>query len=646
MTETRRLRWFASLAVFLLCLIVYVLTLAPSMDFIDAGELSAVAHTWGIAHPTGYPLFTLLAGLWANLPLGDGIYRMNLFAAILSAAAAGVTVQWLYVLLTVPVKRKRGVAKKQKNAKKSASSVRSTSVTPGGMLPLAAAFAGALLLGLSGTYWRTALSIEVYPLHVFMLSLLLWRSAVLFFVPESESDTFRRRLLVLALLLGLSFGNHMSTIFLLPAFAVLLVWQHGKREGFWRDVAVAVPVFAAGLLPYLYLPLRAASDPWLNWGDPVTLNALYRHVSGAQYSVWMFSSAAAWQKQFAYAFTAFTRDMVYAGFAAAVIGAFLSWKRGAPLAAYLLLLFLTCLVWASGYDIHDIDSYFLLAFFVLAIWASFTIAELPSMVAKGMSATAGTAIVGALLVFPLLLNASRVSQAGNTLVEDYTHGVFASLQKNALIISYQWDYWVSASYYYQLVENLRPDVIVLDKELFRRSWYLEQLRNNHPALAALVKDELERFEVELAKFEEGRPYNPTMIEAAYNGLINAMIDRSYPERPVYLTIEMEKQFGEGYERVPEGLAFRLYRPEDVPPPNELFWPDLRFRNFVSDERLVPAIKELYANMISNRGIYLSQHGMYAEADARFDQALEVLPGSSAILGWKKRNAAASATAPQ
>ena len=49
------------------------LTLAPSLDFIDAGELAAVAHTFGVAHPTGYPLFTLLAGLWARLPIGDGI---------------------------------------------------------------------------------------------------------------------------------------------------------------------------------------------------------------------------------------------------------------------------------------------------------------------------------------------------------------------------------------------------------------------------------------------------------------------------------------------------------------------------------------------------------------------------------------------
>ncbi|MDT8322985.1 MAG: DUF2723 domain-containing protein [Bacteroidota bacterium] len=667
MTAASRQRLLASLGVFALTLVNYVLTLAPSVDFIDAGELAAVAHGWGIAHPTGYPLFTLAAGTWAQLPLGDGIYRLNLLAAVLSAAAAAVTVQMLFVLLGVrSTSVKESAGKKGKKEKKmtaassgkaatsgnAATSARAASATAaqageaagGDILRLAAAVTGALVLGLSGTFWRTALSVEVYSLHMLMLALLMWSAAVLFFTPQDTPGIFRRRLLLLALLLGLSFANHMSTIFLLPGFAVLLPWRHGRRDGFWKDLLLALPAFFAGLLPYLYLPLRAAADPWLNWGDPVTADALYRHVSGAQYSVWMFSSFDAWKTQFAYAFSAFGRDLVYVGLAAGAIGLAVAWRRSRQLGVYLLLLLLTCLFWAAGYDIHDIDTYFLLGFFVLATGSAFAVAALPRWLGKRQSAMAVTLAASAILVLPLLSNGVRVSQRGNYLVEDYTRNMFASLQEHALVFSFQWDYWVSASYYYQRVEKLRPDVIVLDKELFRRSWYLEQLRNNFPELTALVSDEMARFETELLKFEEGRPYNPTVIEDAFNGLINAMIDRSYNRRPVYLTIEMEKQFGAGYVRVPEGLAFRLYRPQDVPPAEELFFPALRYRPFESEERLVPAIKDMYANMLSNRGIYLHNAGLFEKAGTMFDRALEIVPGSAPIIGWKQRNAAAAATA--
>jgi tetratricopeptide (TPR) repeat protein len=636
MIPAARLRWLASLGAALGALIVYVVTLAPSVDFIDAGELAAVAHTWGIAHPTGYPLFTLLAGIWAKLPLGDGIYRLNLFAAVASAAAVGVSVQLFYVLLGVH----EGRAPRKKKGKKNSPPVKDQTDDT---VRLLSAVGGAFILGFSGTFWRTALSIEVYSLHVLMLSLMLWSSAVLLFSPASDSRMHRRRLLVTALLLGLSFCNHMSTIFLLPGLAVLVLWKHAAREGFWRDAALAVAVFAAALLPYLYLPLRAAAHPWLNWGNPVTAEALYRHLSGAQYSVWMFTSFDAWKEQFVYAFTAFGRDLVYVGLATSLLGIVIAWRRSARLSWYLLLLFVTCLVWAAGYDIHDIDSYFLLAYFVLAAWSAFALADAARWMGKTGARMLGVSLLAAVLVF-LVVNGPRVSQRDNHLVEDYTSNMFASLGQNALVISYQWDYWVSAAYYYQQVEGRRPDVIVLDKELFRRSWYLEQLRNNYPRLTALVADEMARFEKELVKFENDLPYNAAVIEGAFNGLINAIIEKSYVERPVYLTIEMEEQFAPGFERVPEGLAFRLYRPQDVPPADVLDYPEFRYRPFETDERLAVAMMELYANMLSNRGIYMHNAGMYDKAGELFDRALAVAPGSAAIIGWKQRNAAARAAA--
>src|ERR1041385_226215 len=57
----------------------------------DSGELIAVAASGGVAHPPGYPLYTMLAGLWLRvLPLGEPALRLNVFSALCSALAAAV----------------------------------------------------------------------------------------------------------------------------------------------------------------------------------------------------------------------------------------------------------------------------------------------------------------------------------------------------------------------------------------------------------------------------------------------------------------------------------------------------------------------------------------------------------------------------
>ncbi|PLX24141.1 MAG: hypothetical protein C0600_13745 [Ignavibacteria bacterium] len=217
--------------------------------------------------------------------------------------------------------------------------------------------------------------------------------------------------------------------------------------------------------------------------------------------------------------------------------------------------------------------------------------------------------------------------------------MFASIEEDALVLSFQWDYWVSAAYYYQQVEGERTDMIVLDKELFRRSWYFEQIRNSHPELYSSVEREINAFQKELYKFEHDLPYDAGMIESAFNHMINTMIDRAYETRPVYVTIEMEQQFAPGYQRIPEGLAFRLYQPEDVPAPQDTPFPEFEIRGFDREGRLVDGIGRMYGSMFFNRGVYLAQAGMHDRADRLFDQALGFAPGDSGILQWKQRNAA-------
>jgi hypothetical protein len=135
--------------------------------------------------------------------------------------------------------------------------------------------------------------------------------------------------------------------------------------------------------------------------------------------------------------------------------------------------------------------------------------------------------------------------------------MFASLRPDAVVISYQWDYWVSASYYEQIVGGFRPDVTVIDKELLRRSWYLKELERRRPWIIASSKAEVSAFLHQVDLFEHGLPYDPAQIQARYEGMIESFIRRSMSTHPVYVTGEIEPAFTRGLTRVPEGLAFRL-----------------------------------------------------------------------------------------
>ncbi len=84
-------RTWIGLALFLVTFGVYCATLARTVGFIDSGELAWASATFGIPHPTGYPLYTLLTYLFVSaFPFLEPIVSINLFSAFaVSAATAG-----------------------------------------------------------------------------------------------------------------------------------------------------------------------------------------------------------------------------------------------------------------------------------------------------------------------------------------------------------------------------------------------------------------------------------------------------------------------------------------------------------------------------------------------------------------------------
>ncbi len=533
--------WRDGFLVFLLTFPVYSLTRVPGLTFIDSGELAASATLLGISHPTGYPLFTLLGWVFAHLPFGsEAITRLNVMASLFCSLGAVVFFVFTADILSL------------------LAGPGSEPAAGPGLACRAGAMGGTLILAYSETFWLQSTAVEVYSLHLLLVALVLWT----FIRALAPRDDIHRdgRWYLFAFVLGLCFTNHLTTILLGPGLLFLYFAVHGARARSWKRLGRMAPFFCLGLTPYLYLPLRSAQNPPLNWGAPATLERFLWHVSGKQYRDWIFSSTDAAARQFQYFLSTIPSEAAYIGLLLAVAGGVALFLGQRRLFWGTFILFGTCVGYSINYDIHDIDSYFLLAYLCVALWAGIALYEVSLRVLR-LTRGSGPAVWSIPLLcgaVVFLVNYPRVDQSSNTVVEEYTVNMFSGLERNALVLSYQWDFWVSASYYDQYVRHERTDVAVVDKELLRRSWYLMNLQVRYPWLLGPSQREVEAFRKELEKFEHGVPYNSSVIEACFQEMIRSFIRTQIAERPVYVTSEIEPEFTRGWQRVPVGLANRLY----------------------------------------------------------------------------------------
>src|SRR5919107_3904750 len=223
-------------AVAVLVGILYIGTLAPTVlpygapDTLDSPMLQTAVPVLGVGHPTGYPTYMMLTHFFTYLPFGDPAYRVNLASTVYGVAAV------LLVYLAGLRLARRAVA----------------------------AAAGALAFGLSGAFWSQAVIAEVYTLEALLVALVI----LFLFLWRASRDG--RYLQPCAFLVGISLTHHLTSVLLIPA-AVSFVFLTDRRL-FSRTglMLKSLGLFVLGLLPLLYLPVRALMHAPLNEADPST----------------------------------------------------------------------------------------------------------------------------------------------------------------------------------------------------------------------------------------------------------------------------------------------------------------------------------------------------------------------------------------
>ena len=426
--------------------IVYLRTIAPGLTWAnvgaDGGDFVTAAATWGIPHPTGYPTYLLLAKLFQLFPLGSLAFRTNL----LSALAAVLAVVLVYALLVWT----------------EASPVRGN--WQAGLL-------SAVAFGLSPLFWSQAVITEVYTLQAAFLA-----GALFLALQPSTLPLDRWR----GLLLGLALGNHLTSLFFVPPVMVTAAWRGGWKFA-WRSLLRSLAWLGVGLLVYLSLPLRALSNPPVNWGNPITPRRFLWLVSGELYQRNLFDLTLTGIFERARAVAGLLLEQfALPGLFLALVGLLFFFK---PTRLYFLTLFVALVygLFAIIYASFDSYVYLLPVFLSFSIWLGLGLGG--SFPLESRSRTRWVVfLVGLALCFGLAFQRWPVVDASqDQRAEAFGAQMLADLPPRAMVLA-SGDRAIFALWYFHFALGQRPDLAILVPDFFGTDWYLETLRVRYPAL--------------------------------------------------------------------------------------------------------------------------------------------------------------------
>lgn len=603
----------------LVILIIYLFTLAPTVVQIDSGELATVQYTLGIAHPTGYPLFTIIGYLFLQIPVGlRKITQANLLAAIWCASSIFFLMKSVMILLNNYNQQFPQKIKKKKEFSKQIVFTEDQK--------LISIVAGLLLLAFSKTFWLQSTSVEVYSLQTLLFSIIIYFTLKAFYENEIRNWYY------VGLSFAFGFANHMTTLLALPFAVILFLYKEKLNSNslkiIFKTFFISFPLL---ILFYLYLPIRASQNPTMNWGNPVNLENFWRQFTGKQYRVWLFSSFDAAKKQLSFFISNFPDEFTFIGIIIGLIGLIFISRTNKKIFLSTLITFLFSVLYTINYDIVDIDSYFLFSYIIFSIWIVFGFIYIHEKLNKTNKLNKIILPFFIAITFlPLLINKNKVNQNDVYIFEDYTKNILNGVEQNSIILSYQWDYFISPSYYFQYVENYRKDVVVVDKELLRRSWYYNQLKRNHPKVYDKMKQESENFINAVKPFERDENFNVNILEHNYQSVMTNLITKNIDERNCFIGLELfqsEMQQGEfnlpeGYTIVPYNLLFKVVKNKNY---HESPLPNFELRFPKGNNRYIDFIRNTVATMLVYRAAYEIQFNKIERAKIYLNKVRKDFP---------------------
>jgi hypothetical protein len=658
---SERAQMMCAAVVFAASITLYALTLAPTVTLVDSGELIVAARLLGVAHPPGFPLYTLLAHLFTLAPVGNTAQRVNFASAVFAALASAMLTLLFFEAArcaSLTIRRKADKRERRKSKKQAEKTPGSLFEGVSSKIVLAAGLMAGLLMAFSRTLWAYATIAEVYSLNTFLILgifylMMRWRRQMIEASSNATPPSSDRSLLIAAFVLGLAMGVHHVTIgLMLPALAALVYSTAGLDFFTSRRLARAAAVSISGLVVYVYLPIAASGNPAMNWGDPRTLERLWWHVSGRQYQEFLSFSLKTMKGQMSEFLTFALREFgpwwMPVGLLLIIAGLIALFRFDRAKLRFLALIALFDLAYALNYDIaEDKDAYYLPVFAAMAAASAFGALWLARMVRSNRRLAMG-------LAFALLAVAPAIALAANLpfndrsryrIAEDYVENIFSTIDPGGMLLTLDWQVY-SPLLYLREIENRRADVVAIDVNQLRRSWYFDYLRQAYPSFFEKNRDRIEAYLADLRLWEaDPDRFNSNaalteQINRHHLLMVTSFVSNHIETAPVYATEEfitsLAHRDGEvtralttAYQLVPQGLVFEIARDRQFHQPKD---PPLVTRGladgsmrFEADDVVRQKVFPVYVKMLTSRGLYLAAYDRHDEAIEAFKAALALDP---------------------
>jgi len=230
--------------IFISTFAIFLFFLTPNVNTGDAGDLITSSYYLGVAHPSGYPLYMLVAKTLTFLPFGNIAFKVALISALFSSLSLTL-LYWMITRLT----RSR----------------------------VTGLFAVALLL-LSYSFFTQSVVAKFYPLNLFLIFsicaawILLIKAVKVPPLNYNPIDNEQAQYLT-AFLFGLITANHHTGILMFApvVFALLANKRHVKL----KTIIISIFLFFAGFIINAYLFLRGGENGFFNVALVRDLNDFY-----------------------------------------------------------------------------------------------------------------------------------------------------------------------------------------------------------------------------------------------------------------------------------------------------------------------------------------------------------------------------------
>lgn len=233
--------------VFAIALTSYWLTVEPTVSFWDAGEYITTSSNLEVGHPPGAPLYQLLGAFFSIFAPDASFIALTInLMSVFSSAFAILFMFWSLTILLTNV-----ISKHQVIEKISAIAI------------LGSAAVGALAFAYTDSFWFNAVEAEVYASAAFLMSVLFYTA--LRWERDMLEPRGNRWAILIAFIIGLSFGVHFMALLTIPAIGFMYFFKHYKTVTIKNFiianlVSVAILLFIFKLLLPMSMEFFSASE--------------------------------------------------------------------------------------------------------------------------------------------------------------------------------------------------------------------------------------------------------------------------------------------------------------------------------------------------------------------------------------------------